>query len=433
MAIDLGQALLQKDYNQELRDATEHYRKMGKAQGLWGQIGGYGGQALATALLSATLPGAGMAIAGGLANALGTYAGGALAGAQYGDYDAKFGQETIGELGSALDDSLLTSAITSGIQGGASSYKAGLGAGEEAVGKVTEEALETGLQKAAENQIQESTLFEFGNLADTSAIGMGNLKAKDVRTQFEAIAPDGTIQTFNDYDEIFHDIGKKDLTGTPWEGYEFQTRIDDTVYDFEFGKGLWDAHLEDTMSGSPGSVQSFLRKTDLETMGLDPMQQVGIDPASGNPITLQDSLSGFNQEDLISYYQDSYKDMNRLNFQQQAALRGLDDAGNFLVDDPADLGPETFGKRWQDIQAMGGLFGGGWGKSGGLEGLLGGANFGFHFEPQPDVVGFDPVTQQFTSTPAPNQSMNPWQWAKNNKLMAALGGTGLLWTLLSQD
>ena len=33
MAIDLGQALLQKDYNQELRDATEHYRKKGKAQG----------------------------------------------------------------------------------------------------------------------------------------------------------------------------------------------------------------------------------------------------------------------------------------------------------------------------------------------------------------------------------------------------------------
>ncbi len=424
MAIDLGQALLQKDYNQELRDATEHYRKKGKAQGLWGQIGGYGAQALASALLSGGLSVPAMAIAGGLANTLGTYAGGYLGGAGYGDYDAKFGQETIGELGTALDDSLLTSAITSGIAGGASSYKAGLGAGADAAGKVSEEAIELALEESAKNTIQETTLKEFGTLADTEAIGMGNLKAQNVRTQFEAIAPDGTVQTINDYDEIFHDIGKKDLTGTPWEGYEFQTRIDDNIYDFKFGKGLWDAHLEETMSGSPGSVQSFLRKSDIEGIGLDPMEQVGIDPVSGNPITLQDSLANLHQEDLISYYQDSYKDINRLDFQKQAALRGMDAEGNFLVDDPADLGPETFGKKLQDWSVLG------WDESG-MDNFF--DDFGFHFEPQPDVVGFDPVTQQFTSTPAPNQSMNPLQWAKNNPWMAGLGGAGLLWTLLSQD
>ena len=301
---------------------------------------------------------------------------------------------------------------------------AGLGAGADAAGKVSEEAIELALEESAKNTIQETTLKEFGTLADTEAIGMGNLKAQNVRTQFEAIAPDGTVQTINDYDEIFHDIGKKDLTGTPWEGYEFQTRIDDNIYDFKFGKGLWDAHLEETMSGSPGSVQSFLRKSDIEGIGLDPMEQVGIDPVTGNPITLQDSLANLHQEDLISYYQDSYKDINRLDFQKQAALRGMDAEGNFLVDDPADLGPETFGKKLQDWSVLG------WDESG-MDNFF--DDFGFHFEPQPDVVGFDPVTQQFTSTPAPNQSMNPLQWAKNNPWMAGLGGAGLLWTLLSQD
>ena len=102
----------------------------------------------------------------------------------------------------------------------------------------------------------------------------------------------------------------------------------------------------------------------------------------------------------------------------------MDAEGNFLVDDPADLGPETFGKKLQDWSVLG------WDESG-MDNFF--DDFGFHFEPQPDVVGFDPVTQQFTSTPAPNQSMNPLQWAKNNPWMAGLGGAGLLWTLLSQD
>mgnify|MGYP003660529906 CR=1 FL=1 len=101
--LDLGGALLQKDYNKELRDATAHYGKKGQAQNLMGMLGGYGGQALLTGLLSAALPVGGMALAGGLANAMGTYAGGAFGGVLGGgDYEGKFGQETIGELGDAL-------------------------------------------------------------------------------------------------------------------------------------------------------------------------------------------------------------------------------------------------------------------------------------------------------------------------------------------
>ena len=426
MAIDLGQALLQKDYNQELRDATEHYRKKGKAQGLWGQIGGYGGQALASALLSATLGPAGMALAGGLANTLGTYAGGLLGGAQYGDYDAKFGQETIGELDTALDDSLLTSAITSGIQGGASSYKAGLGAGEEVVGKVTEEAIQSKLSET-----------------------MSNIDIKDLSLEHSILGTDpttwDTIISANLADgtreELSSSLKATLLRGDPlperFTDASFIANVNGTGFDFDLYKESLDMlELGQTAGVGREYLDNFLQAESMRNVGLDPYSTVGTHP-SGAPMSLIDAeFSGLDLEGRLDYLKNAYRTTAEQTIRENAALHGLDfneqGVADYLVDDPADLGPETFGKRWQDIQAMGGLFGGGWGKSGGFEGLLGGENFGFHFEPQPDVVGFDPVTQQFTSTPAKSQNMDPLQWAKNNP-WKTLGGAGLLWTLLNQD
>ena len=213
MAIDLGAALLEKDYNAELRSAMEHYRKKGKGQGLLGQLGGYGGQLLATALLSSTLGPGAMAIAGGLANTAGTYLGSKLGGSQYGDYEGTFGLDTIDELSSEIDDSVLTSALMSGMTGASSSYGMGLGAGTaDTVGKITDEMLDKGVTELAKKNLNP---LEFSNLAEESK-GMLNLKAADNLTKFEAIAPDGTIQEFTDYDDIFYEIGQKDFTGTPW-------------------------------------------------------------------------------------------------------------------------------------------------------------------------------------------------------------------------
>ena len=135
------------------------------------------------------------------------------------------------------------------------------------------------------------------------------------------------------------------------------------------------------------------------------------------------------QEDLMPYLLENQKALELPEFTKQASLRGLDAEGKFLVDDPADLTSETFGKRWQDWNVLG------WDESGGAGALF--DDFGFHFEKQPDVMTWDPTLNQgaggFTSTPAPTQNLDPWQWIQNNPWMAGLGGAGLLISLLNQN
>ena len=437
MAIDLGAALLEKDYNAELRSAMEHYRKKGKSQGLLGQLGGYGAQALATALLSGGMSVPAMAIAGGLANTAGTYLGSKLGGSGYGDYEGTFGLDTIDELRSEIDDSVLTSALMSGMTGASSSYGMGLGAGTaDTAGKITDEMLDKGVTELAKKNLNP---LEFSNLAEESK-GMLNLKAADNLTKFEAIAPDGTIQEFTDYDDIWSQLygGKRDFTGTPWEGYEFQTRIGDNVYDFDFGKGLYDAQWVDyntlhgtpLRSGSTDTVQKFLRKEDLKSVGLDPnLKHHTMARKDGQFIDYLDPNTS--QEDLMSYLLENQKALELPEFTKQASLRGLDAEGNFLVDDPADLGPETLGKRLQDLNVLG------WDESGGWGGLFPEGSFGINFQKKPDIMTWDPTLNQgaggFTSTPAPTQNLDPWQWIQNNPWMAGLGGAGLLISLLNQN
>lgn len=399
MAIDLGAALLEKDYNEELRNAMEHYRKKGKSQGLWGQLGGMGAQGLAVALLSGGMSVPAMALAGGLANAAGTYLGGQIGAAGYDDYDAKFGQETIGDLSSTLSDSLLTSALSSGITSAASSAAMGLGAGDAAAGKISEEAMEAGLTDAAKKSL---TSLEFDTFADPGKI----TSAKHFMT-----APDGTITPFTNKEAIYENIGTQNLS-PDYKDYTFSSTIGDTTYDFEWSRDLYEAHASDRATGAR-TAQDLLRKTDLEGLGLDPQAH-------------QDLFApGTTQDELMSFYMDTQKSIMEPGFRKEAALRGLDAEGNFLVDDPADLGPETFSKRMQDWRILG------WDEMGGFDNLLG--DFGFHFEEQPGTPVFDPVTQTWSMTPATSPSVNPWQWAKDNPLMTALGGTGLLWSLLNQD
>jgi hypothetical protein len=377
--LDLGGALLQKDYNQELRDATAHYGSKGKLQGLLGTLGGYGGQALATAILSGGLSVPAMAIAGGLANAAGTYVGGKMAGLGYDDYDGKFGQETISELSDALDTSLLTSAATGALTGGKASYEAGLGAGTDAVGKVTDEAVDAHLDKLA-----------IENVPGVESVFGGDPDDWIDPTYFQTDT--AGVRSLVEDEDLLKALreGKVDTIDPKYTGYSFTADIDGTGYDYDWHRQLLDARADDKAFGTT-NVQDMLSAVDSES-----------------------------REAWIAGMRDSLEP----GIREQAALRGMDAEGNFLVDDPADLGPETFGKKLQDWSVLG------WDESGGTGGLF--DNFGFHFEKQPDVIGFDPVTQTFTSTPAPNQNMNPWQWAKDNPWMAGIGGAGLLMTLLSE-
>ena len=206
--------------------------------------------------------------------------------------------------------------------------------------------------------------------------------------------------------------------------------------DYNWYKDLMQAKSNDYALGTQGmggEVQAMLRAKDLENLGLDPMAQMGIDPITNQPILLQDSLQGMHKEDLMSYYRDTQKELTRATLEpelrKQAALRGMDAEGNFLVEDPADLGTESFGKRWQDMRTLG------WDESGGMSGLWGDA--GLHFEKQPDIMTWDPDMNDgvggFVMTPAPNQNIGIPNWIKNNPMMALGGGAGLLWTLLNQE
>tara|TARA_R100000781_G_scaffold113069_2_gene80972 strand:- start:3082 stop:4359 length:1278 start_codon:yes stop_codon:yes gene_type:complete len=422
--LDLGAALLDRDYNRDVRGASQHAQAKGASQDIWSQVGGYSAQGLLTLLLSSTLGPAGMAIAGGLANAAGRYAGGTIAGAQHGDYKGQFALDTAQELESNLSDSLFIDSLIGGASGGIGSFKAGIGAGKEAVGKVSEEAVQS-------------------KLADT----MANINIKDLSLEHGILGTDpttwDTVISAELADGTREELGstlkatllRGDKLPDKFNDASFIANVNGTSIDFDMYKESLDL-LELGQSAGVGReyLDNYLQAESLKNVGLDPYSIVGQHP-SGAPMSLVDAeFSGLDLEGRLDYLKNAYSTTAEQGIRENAAFYGLDfnDQGiaDYLVSDPSELGVETWGKKWQDIQTMGGLFGGGFEKSGGMEGLFG-EGFGLHFQDPSDTMPvYDPATNTWTTPTSKN--FNPWGWVQDNPWKSALGGAGLLTLLGTQ-
>ena len=159
--IDLGKALLKSDYEKDILKGSQFYGDKGRSMDLWGKLGGYAGSGLATLFGSLTLSPPVMAMINAAMSAGGSMLGSELAGAQYGDYEGDFAYDTIQGLGQDLETQQWQDALMGGITKGAGSFKAGLGAGKEAMGAIDDETYALALENAMEGVTNDPSLISF--------------------------------------------------------------------------------------------------------------------------------------------------------------------------------------------------------------------------------------------------------------------------------